>query len=84
MWKEANSLSSLFDPKSTKSQQLTANIVADIQNFNKCIPLIKILCNPGMKERHWVQIKQLIDNVNPESDQTLYYIMEEFEIFENT
>ncbi|RKP19583.1 hypothetical protein ROZALSC1DRAFT_28837, partial [Rozella allomycis CSF55] len=40
-----------------------------IEEFSVNLPMIKILCNPGMRERHWIKLSQ-ISNINLKPDAT--------------
>ena len=41
-----------------ESLKLTGNFMEKINNFKPYIPIIRVFNNPGMKERHWLEIQQ--------------------------
>ena len=47
-------------PKTLKSYKLAADLEKEIFAFRQNIPLIKVMCNPGLKERHWDDIQATI------------------------
>ena len=47
-----------FDPKKNSSAyQSAVDIGLEIKEFQKQVPLVVCLCNPGLKPRHWEQVK---------------------------
>lgn len=48
-----------------------------IEDFKEYMPIIQTLGNPGMKERHWEQVSQIVGfAIVPDSDLTLAKIIE--------
>ncbi|XP_057342987.1 dynein axonemal heavy chain 3 isoform X2 [Manis pentadactyla] len=41
-------------------RRLAENVKIKIDKFKKHIPILSISCNPGMKDRHWQQISQIV------------------------
>ena len=67
---------------------LCANVMDDIKEFKKDVPLISILCNPGIRERHWHKMSDICGrDITPDAGTTLRKIknmglepfMDEFE-----
>ncbi|XP_044928668.1 dynein axonemal heavy chain 3 isoform X4 [Mustela putorius furo] len=41
-------------------RRLAENVKVKIDKFKQHIPILSISCNPGMKERHWQQISEIV------------------------
>ena len=46
-------LNGQFDKSLKDQQNLINSIIKELNDFKIHMPLIKIFCNPGLKERHW-------------------------------
>lgn len=58
-----------FNPKTQKHPFESATFIGEeIKEFQKQVPLIVGLCNPGLKPRHWEQIKQLGLRIDPQQE----------------
>ncbi|XP_022244308.1 dynein heavy chain 7, axonemal-like [Limulus polyphemus] len=64
-------------------------LLDNIEKFKKNIPAISLLCNPGMRQRHWDQMSTVLgQNITPDSGTTLQRMlklnlkdyMEKFEV----
>ena len=54
MWRTAYKLTKVFGHPDYKGPlRCAATIKAKLEKFKINLPLIRALCNPGMKERHW-------------------------------
>jgi len=42
------------------SVKLVNTVIQGINEFKINMPLIKIMCNPGLKDRHWEQISDIV------------------------
>ena len=43
-----------------KPQSLATGLGSRIDDFRKQIRLIQVLCNPGLKTRHWKKLKEIL------------------------
>lgn len=43
-----------------KPDKLAADVLTDITKFMKNMPLIKVMCNKGVKDRHWTEISKIM------------------------
>uniref|UniRef100_A0A0L8HIS0 Uncharacterized protein n=1 Tax=Octopus bimaculoides TaxID=37653 RepID=A0A0L8HIS0_OCTBM len=63
-------------------------VLEELKQFKKNIPLITIMCNPGMRPRHWERMSELVSfNLTPDTGTTLrkvlkYELEEDLEDFE--
>ena len=48
-------------PKMPKPEKVAKDIVEEMTKFREYIPIIRSICNPGLKERHFDDIKNLIE-----------------------
>nr|KAF6294777.1 hypothetical protein mPipKuh1_003914 [Pipistrellus kuhlii] len=55
MYKLTKTLADIPAPR-----RLAENVKMKIDKFKQHIPILNISCNPGMKERHWQQISELV------------------------
>ncbi|KRX11121.1 P-loop containing nucleoside triphosphate hydrolase [Pseudocohnilembus persalinus] len=64
------------DPK-TKGKMFGPKVIVDellqeIREFQKSVPIIRCLCNPGLKPRHWEEISNIVGiTINAEKEQNL-------------
>ena len=64
--KSSNKLSKMFD-KNPIAGRLASEFKEDVQSASELLPMIEVLCNPGLKERHWNMIEDMIQfKFNPE------------------
>ncbi|XP_052396332.1 dynein axonemal heavy chain 12 [Carassius gibelio] len=82
-------------PKGEEDKQESATIlictsvVEQVKEFKEYIPLVSILCNPGIRPRHWEQMSEIAGNdLTPDSGSTLRKILKQnltpyLELFEN-
>uniref|UniRef100_A0A3B4Z7I9 Dynein axonemal heavy chain 12 n=1 Tax=Stegastes partitus TaxID=144197 RepID=A0A3B4Z7I9_9TELE len=68
------------DPRKQESPTITlcSTIMEQINEFKEHIPLVSILCNPGIRARHWDQMSAIVGyNLNPESGTTLQKVLKQ-------
>ncbi|XP_073402803.1 dynein axonemal heavy chain 7 [Dendrobates tinctorius] len=54
---------------SPNAQSLTLNIKQKVEEFRLIIPLIQVVCNPGLRHRHWEAISAVVGYpVKPQED----------------
>ncbi|XP_031243962.1 dynein heavy chain 3, axonemal [Mastomys coucha] len=59
MWRTTYKLTkTLIDVPAPK--RLAENVKLKIEKFKQHIPILTIACNPGMKDRHWQQISEVV------------------------
>jgi len=63
MLQTANKLHARFEGQNKPIADLTKSLVNDLNAFKNNMPLVKIFCNPGLKERHWSEISSVISYV---------------------
>ncbi|MFT7804825.1 dynein heavy chain 12, axonemal [Arapaima gigas] len=52
--------------------KICSSVTEQIDNFKKYIPMISIMCNPGIRTRHWEQMSQIVEfDLTPDSGTTL-------------
>ncbi|XP_072525468.1 dynein axonemal heavy chain 12 isoform X2 [Salminus brasiliensis] len=53
-------------------------VIEQIQKFKEHIPMVSILCNPGIRARHWEQMSEFVDyNLTPNSGTTLRKVLKQ-------
>jgi len=61
MWRIAFKLKAGFEQSNhPKPANVASKIKADLDGFKDKIPLLHALCNPGLRERHWKEISNII------------------------
>ncbi|XP_029642789.1 dynein heavy chain 12, axonemal-like isoform X2 [Octopus sinensis] len=51
-------------------------VLEELKQFKKNIPLITIMCNPGMRSRHWERMSELVSfNLTPDTGTTLRKVL---------
>ena len=53
----AISMTITFNKSTPNPLNIANKILNDIKDFNVHVPLVRALCNPGLKERHWEDIR---------------------------
>ncbi|XP_030590036.1 dynein heavy chain 12, axonemal [Archocentrus centrarchus] len=58
--------------------RLCSTVMEQIKNFKNHIPLVSILCNPGLRARHWAQMSQIVGyDLTPDSSTTLRKVLKQ-------
>ncbi|XP_067137229.1 dynein axonemal heavy chain 7-like, partial [Centruroides vittatus] len=65
-----------------KTELTVENVKADIDEFRKHMPLIQTICNPGLKDRHWEEMSNLIGFELKHTEETTLDDMFEYHIEE--
>ncbi|KFO19799.1 Dynein heavy chain 7, axonemal [Fukomys damarensis] len=64
------------EPKESPTITMCSIIMEQIKAFKDCIPTVSILCNPGMRARHWKQMSEIVGyDLTPDSGTTLRKIL---------
>ena len=47
---------------------MSTSLKADVEEFKTQVPILQVICNPGLRDRHWEQMTEVvgIDNFAPE------------------
>lgn len=77
MWKQSYRLTKLFQtPEFKGPQRVAISIKTKLQKFRLSIPIIHVVANPGLKERHWNIIsKSLGVDISPSTKTSLNDIL---------
>ncbi|XP_072798825.1 dynein axonemal heavy chain 3 isoform X1 [Vicugna pacos] len=59
-------------------RRLAENVKSKIDKFKQHIPILSISCNPGMKDRHWQQISEIVGSEIKPTEMTCLSNMLEF------
>ncbi|TWW56799.1 Dynein heavy chain 7, axonemal [Takifugu flavidus] len=76
--KDAKQQSTEADPKAQESPtiHLCLTVIAWVKEFKDHIPLVSILCNPGIRSRHWEQMSEIVGfDLTPDSSTTLRKVL---------
>jgi len=46
--------------KVPRAEKIANDIKKDLMTFRENLPVIRALCNPGLKQRHWDEMKKLL------------------------
>ncbi|KAM8930418.1 dynein axonemal heavy chain 12 [Pelodytes ibericus] len=66
------------EKKENHTAQMCATVMEEIKTFKESIPLVSILCNPGIRTRHWIQISEIVDyDLTPNSGTTLRKVLKQ-------
>ncbi|XP_040310640.1 dynein axonemal heavy chain 12 isoform X5 [Herpailurus yagouaroundi] len=64
------------EPKENPTIIMCSTVMEQIKVFKDYIPTVSILCNPGMRARHWKQISEIVGyDLTPDSGTTLRKIL---------
>uniref|UniRef100_A0A3B4A2Y1 Dynein axonemal heavy chain 12 n=1 Tax=Periophthalmus magnuspinnatus TaxID=409849 RepID=A0A3B4A2Y1_9GOBI len=57
---------------------LCRTVLQEIKEFKEHVPLVSILCNPGIRQRHWDQMSKIVGHdLTPDSGTTLRKILKQ-------
>ncbi|KAJ1515292.1 Dynein heavy chain 7, axonemal [Coelomomyces lativittatus] len=74
LWRNIYSILNAFTTNEPMS--LAQTVKEDIESFKKHIPLIRVLCNPGLRDRHWQLISEAIGfEFQPDATTTLRFTL---------
>lgn len=64
------------EPKENPTIAMCAIVMEQIKVFKEYIPTVSILCNPGMRARHWKQMSEIVGyDLTPDSGTTLRKVL---------
>lgn len=72
MWKLSYKLTKQFKGADSKGPlKIAVTMKSRLEKFKMNIPLIQVVCNPGLKLRHWSQMNTIVGvNITPELEVT--------------
>ncbi|XP_063147830.1 dynein axonemal heavy chain 12 [Candoia aspera] len=66
------------EKKDTPTISVCDAVMKQIKDFKENIPLVTILCNPGIKARHWKQMSEIVGyDLTPDSGTTLRKVLKQ-------
>ncbi|XP_076787402.1 dynein axonemal heavy chain 12 isoform X1 [Arvicanthis niloticus] len=64
------------EPKESPTITMCTTVMEQIKVFKEYIPTVSILCNPGMRARHWKQMSEIVGyDLTPDSGTTLRKVL---------
>jgi dynein heavy chain, axonemal len=70
-WRESYKLAKTYTA-GTPMHTICEAVKSQVQTFKTNVPLINVLCNPGLRPRHWEKISEIVSfNLQPDSSTTL-------------
>lgn len=58
-------------------KKLAAKVKSSVESFKEHVPLIQALCNPGLRERHWDNISEIVGfDLIPDEETTLSKLLD--------
>ncbi|KAI4532318.1 hypothetical protein MG293_017583 [Ovis ammon polii] len=64
------------EPKENPTITMCTTVMEQIKVFKDYIPTVSILCNPGMRARHWKQLSEIVGyDLTPDSGTTLRKVL---------
>ena len=84
MWKQSYRLTKLFRNSDYKGPlKVALTIKSRIEKFKINLPLIQVLCNPGLKPRHWDSMNKILGiDITPNEQTSLKDILVNSKIIE--
>jgi dynein heavy chain, axonemal len=85
MWKISNKLLKVFKhPRYRNSLRISIKIKNRLLEYKTYIPIVHIVCNPGLNSRHWTQINQVIGvDITPTHQTTFAHFFQYSKLIEN-
>ncbi|ROL53285.1 Dynein heavy chain 7, axonemal [Anabarilius grahami] len=77
------------DKQESATVLICSSVVEQVKEFKEYIPMVSILCNPGIRPRHWEQMSEIAGHdLTPDSGSTLRKILKQnltpyLELFES-
>ncbi|XP_046897139.1 dynein axonemal heavy chain 12 [Hypomesus transpacificus] len=57
---------------------ICSRVMEQVKDFREHIPMVSILCNPGVRSRHWEQMSTIVDyDLTPDSGTTLRKVLKQ-------
>ena len=76
MWRDTFKTAKQYSA-STNMYKICDKIKKQITTFKEHLPVVQILCNPGLRERHWIKMSEVMgQNIQPDSSTTLAKVLE--------
>merc|ERR1719272_1676435 len=78
MWRVAFKLKAFFEQENhPKPANVAAKIKTDLDNFKENVPLLHALCNPGLRDRHWKEVSNIVGfSLEPDPSFTLQKMLD--------
>ncbi|KAI9224435.1 dynein heavy chain and region D6 of dynein motor-domain-containing protein [Blastocladiella britannica] len=75
MWRNVYKILSVFE--TSEPTAMAQKVKEELEQFKLHIPMIRVLCNPGLRERHWQAISGVVGyKFSPEESTTLGTVLE--------
>ncbi|XP_066529410.1 dynein axonemal heavy chain 12 [Hoplias malabaricus] len=66
------------DKQESPTVMICLNVIDQIKEFKEHIPMVSILCNPGIRPRHWEQMSEIVNyDLMPNSGTTLRKVLKQ-------
>jgi len=76
MWRTMFKLSKTFD-RVAGPKRVADSTKSKIDKFKVYLPLLSCICNPGLRERHWEQMSEIVEyDIKPEPTTSLSHMIE--------
>nr|XP_006820578.1 PREDICTED: dynein heavy chain 3, axonemal-like [Saccoglossus kowalevskii] len=76
MWRNMYKLAKSFNDQ-PGPQRIANNVKGKIDKFKQHLPLLSVICNPGIRDRHWEQMSDIVGyDLKPEADTSLFQMVE--------
>nr|XP_026696681.1 dynein heavy chain 3, axonemal [Ciona intestinalis] len=76
MWRTAYKLTKSFSD-AAGPRRIAEAVKSKIDKFKQHLPILSTICNPGIKERHWEQISDIVGfDIKPEPETSLLNMLE--------
>ncbi|XP_077979573.1 dynein axonemal heavy chain 3-like isoform X2 [Glandiceps talaboti] len=76
MWRTMYKLAKSFNDQAGP-QRIANNVKGKIDKFKQHLPLLGVICNPGIRDRHWEQMSEIVGyDLKPEADTSLFQMIE--------